>query len=117
MKKGSLNSRDSIRKVTLIICFSKGEGGGADVLTALVTLDLAALYLDLGRNHDAFSAATEVIPIVSRYSHREAIAALAILQEVIQRRRIDVQIVQRVLLHVDLLRKDPLSAIASRQAS
>lgn len=56
------------------------QGLGYD--TAIVSLDLAALYLRQGRTGDVQRIAEEMIPLLEAQDiHREAFAAIALFQE------------------------------------
>lgn len=64
---------------------------------ALVCLDLAALYLKQGELEEAARLATSMLPIFeSKQIHREALAALALVVESIERRESSVRLVQEI---------------------
>lgn len=68
---------------------------GSDV--ALVSLDLAALYLESGRTEEARELATESIPLfTSRGVHREALAAWSLFREAAERDALTLGLVQEV---------------------
>lgn len=86
---------------------------GLPIYVALTSLELALLYLDLEEPSRAFSMATRAIDCVSQYSfHKEATAALAILQEVSQS-NISRATVRQALHHIELVRKDPTSELTA----
>lgn len=92
------------------------RGLGYDILEALTDLELALLYLELGETHCAFSAATAAIPPISRYSaHKEAVAALAILQEASKEGIFHTGIIKQALHHLEFVRKDPTSGSLTQQ--
>jgi tetratricopeptide (TPR) repeat protein len=71
--------------------------------TALVSLDLAQLYAEQGRTAELKRLAAGLVPIfASRQIHREALAALAFLQQSVETERAGVEVVERV---ADYLRK------------
>ncbi len=71
--------------------------------TALVSLDLAQLFAEQGRTAELKRLATELVPIfTSRQIHREALAALAFLQQAVEAERAGVEVVERV---ADYLRR------------
>ena len=64
---------------------------------ALVSLDLASLYLKHGRHTEARELAEEMLPIfVSQDVHREAAAALAILTDALRREAASVALLRDV---------------------
>lgn len=68
---------------------------GSDV--ALVSLDLAALYLETGRTEEARELATESIPLfTSRGVHREALAAWSLFREAAERDALTLGLVREV---------------------
>lgn len=74
--------------------FIAGEIGG-DV--ALVSLDLAALYLETGRTEEARQLATESIPLfTSRGVHREALMAWNLFREAAERDALTLGLVEEV---------------------
>ena len=71
--------------------------------TALVSLELATLYAREGRTSDLKRLAREMYPIFSSLQiHREALAALAFLQQALQAEQVGVELVARV---ADFLRR------------
>jgi hypothetical protein len=87
-------------------------GPGLDIYIALTSLELALLYLDLAEPDRAFSMAMSSIDCISRYSyHREAMTALAALQEASRTSIINKAMLSRALRHVEMVRKDPTSAL------
>jgi tetratricopeptide (TPR) repeat protein len=91
------------------------KGLGLDIYVALTSLELALLYLDLAEPHQAFSMAIGSIDCISRYSgHKEAMTALAVLQEASRTAIINKSMLKRALRHVELVRKDPTSAASAR---
>lgn len=58
------------------------EGAGAHLDYALVSLDLAALYLEQGLTREVRRLAEEMVPVFeSRELHRQALAALALFEQ------------------------------------
>lgn len=83
-------------------------GQGQHIFASLVSLELSLLYLEQQEPSQAFSMAVSAIPAVAQYSaHKEAITALAILQEAETRRRVDRSVIKKALHHLELVRKDP----------
>jgi AraC-like DNA-binding protein len=81
---------------------------GADIYVALIALELALLYLELKEPSQAFSMATSAISCVSQYSaHKEAIAALAILEEASHSDAMNRSVIAQALHHLERVRKDP----------
>lgn len=71
--------------------------------TALVSLELAALYAREGRTADLKRLSQEMFPIFSSLRiHREALAALAFLQKALDAEKVGVELVTRV---ADFLRR------------
>lgn len=72
---------------------------GTDV--ALVSLDLAALYLEAERTEEACALATESIPLfTSRGVHREALAAWSLFREAAERDALTLGLVQEVATRI-----------------
>lgn len=72
---------------------------GTDV--ALVSLDLAALYLEAERTEEARALATESIPLfTSRGIHREALAAWTLFRDAAERDALTVGLVQEVATRI-----------------
>ena len=81
-----------------------------DIYAALTSLELSALSLEQGNSGRALEMASSAIPIISQYSyHKEAIAALAILQEAETIQSIDKRVIKKALHHLELVRTDPTS--------
>ncbi len=82
---------------------------GYDV--ALVSLDLAALYLESGRTEEAQALATESIPLfTSRGIHREALAAWSLFRDAAERDALTVGLVQEVASRIRNAQGLPASA-------
>jgi tetratricopeptide (TPR) repeat protein len=76
--------------------------------TALVSLELAALYAEQGRTADLKRLAEEIAPIfTSRKIHREALAALAFLKQAIEAEAASVEVVARVAAFLKRAENDP----------
>jgi tetratricopeptide (TPR) repeat protein len=76
--------------------------------TALVSLDLALLYVEQGRTEGLKRLAAEMVPIfASRQIHREALAALAFLQRAVEAERTGVEVVERVAQYLRKARYAP----------
>jgi hypothetical protein len=87
-------------------------GFSLDIYFALASLELALLYLELAKPDRAFSMAIGSIDCISRYSnHKEAMTALAVLQEASRTATINKAMLRRAWRHVELVRKDPTSAL------
>ncbi len=81
-------------------------GSGYDA--ALVALDLAELYLATERFGEARELAARMLRIfASRDVHREALAALAVLHQAIERDAASVALVQEVARYLQLARRNP----------
>ena len=64
---------------------------------ALVSLDLAVVYLRAGRTEEVRSLAEAMIPIFkSQEIHREALAALVMFQEAARREAVTLSLVERL---------------------
>jgi tetratricopeptide (TPR) repeat protein len=86
-------------------------GLGLDIYVALTSLELALLYLDLAKPDRAFSMAISSIDCISRYSyHKEAMTALAVLQEASRAATINKVMLRRAWRHLEMVRLDPTSA-------
>lgn len=80
---------------------------GTDV--ALVSLDLAALYLESGRTEEARELATESIPLfTSRGVHREALAAWSLFREAAERDALTVGLVKEVATRIRNAQSSPV---------
>lgn len=76
--------------------------------TALVELDLAALYAAQGRHAELKWLAAEMMPVfASRQIHREALAALAFFQRAVEAERAEVEVVERVAEYLRKARYAP----------
>jgi len=76
--------------------------------TALVSLDLALLYAGQGRMEELKRLAAGMVPIfASRQIHREALAALAIFQRVVEAERAGVETVAEVAEYLRKARHAP----------
>jgi tetratricopeptide (TPR) repeat protein len=75
---------------------------------ALVSLDLAALYLQLGRNADVVPLATAMgAAFESLGVHREALAAWRLFTDACQRQAANVQLAKNLARYLDQARHDP----------
>ncbi len=80
----------------------------AELNAAVVSLDLAVLYVAEGRAAEARSLAEEILPIFqSRDLHREAIAAIIALQRVSRRETTGARLLAEIRTHIDQVRRDP----------
>jgi hypothetical protein len=76
--------------------------------TALVSLELATLYAEQARTAELKRLAEEMVPIfASRKIHREALAALAYLQQAAEAERASFELVARVAAFVKKAQFDP----------
>lgn len=75
---------------------------------ALVSLDLAAVYARLNRTEEMKRLALEMLPIFhSRDVHREAVAALLVLQQAITAERASLSLVREVASFLEEARENP----------
>jgi tetratricopeptide (TPR) repeat protein len=83
-----------------------GRGMGYDA--ALVSLDLAALYLKEGRAAETAALAREMVSIFEAEDiHGEALAALAVFQEAALRHRLGADLLSRVARYLEEARTNP----------
>jgi tetratricopeptide (TPR) repeat protein len=76
--------------------------------TALVSLEIALLYARQGRTAELTRLAAEMMPVfASRQIHREALAALAFLQQAVETERAGVEVVERVAAFLRRARSTP----------
>lgn len=76
--------------------------------TALVSLDLAALYAEQGRTDELKRIAEEMMPIFSsRQIHREALAALAFWRQAVETEKAGLELVTGVASFLKRARHDP----------
>lgn len=76
--------------------------------TALVSLELATLYAEQGRMASLRRLAEEMVPIFSSlHIHREALAALAYLQQAVEAQRATVEVVSEVAEYLRRAQHDP----------
>lgn len=88
---------------------------GLDIYVALVSLELALLYLDLAEPERAFTMAIASMDCISRYScHKEAMTALAVLQEASRTTIINKAMLTQALRHLEMVRKDPITAVSAK---
>lgn len=82
------------------------QGIGYDA--AMVSLDLAVLYLRQGRTADVRRIAEEMLPIFAAQDiHREALAAIALFQEAAQRDQLTVEKALEVAAFLRVARTEP----------
>ncbi|HEX5718944.1 MAG TPA: hypothetical protein VF179_22470 [Thermoanaerobaculia bacterium] len=82
------------------------EGLGYDA--AIVSMDLALLYLRQGRTAELKTLAREMLPIFrSQDVHREAVAALVLFQEAVREEQISAAFVREIAAYLDAARTDP----------
>lgn len=75
---------------------------------ALISLDLAALYLEQGRTDIARRIAAEILPIFrSREIEREAIAAVMVFQQAVEQDRISFELIRRLYQSLEASRDVP----------
>lgn len=71
------------------------QGGGFDA--ALVSMDLALLYQQLGRTDDLLETVTAAVQIFSAYAlHREGLAALIMLRDAVRQKAATAETIERV---------------------
>jgi tetratricopeptide (TPR) repeat protein len=76
--------------------------------TALVTLELAALYAETGRTPELRRLAAETAPIfLSRQIHREALLALSFFRQAVEREAATAETIARVIAYLRLAQEDP----------
>jgi len=82
------------------------QGLGYDA--AIVSMDLALLYLRQRRTAELKTLAKEMLPIFrSQEVHREALAALVLFQEAIREESITTAFVRELAAYLDEARRDP----------
>ena len=82
------------------------EGLGYDA--AIVSMDLALLYLRQGRTAELKTLAREMLPIFrSQDVHREAVAALVLFQEAVREEQVTAAFVRELAAYLDAARTDP----------
>ncbi|HWM89636.1 MAG TPA: hypothetical protein VN493_02600 [Thermoanaerobaculia bacterium] len=82
------------------------EGLGYDA--AIVSMDLALVYLRQGRTAELKALAREMLPIFrSQDVHREAVAALVLFQEAVREEQVTAAFVREVAAYLDAARFDP----------
>jgi tetratricopeptide (TPR) repeat protein len=75
---------------------------------ALVSLDLATLYIRQGKTAEARSLAQEMLPVFqSRDIHREALAALIVFQRAAEMEQLTLGLVEEVAAYLEQARTDP----------
>lgn len=75
---------------------------------ALVSLDLAHLYLEAGRTREVGELAVEMVSFFrSRQVHRHALAALLLFREAVQHEQATVSLVRRLSDFLERAQKDP----------
>jgi tetratricopeptide (TPR) repeat protein len=75
---------------------------------AIVSMDLALLYLRQGRTAELKALAREMLPIFrSQDVHREAVAALVLFQEAVREEQITAAFVREIAAYLDAARTDP----------
>jgi tetratricopeptide (TPR) repeat protein len=83
------------------------QGIGYDA--AIVSMDLALLYLRQGRMAELKTLAKEMLPIFRAQDvHREAVAALVLFQEAVREEQVTVAFVRELAAYLDRARHDPL---------
>ena len=82
------------------------EESGYDA--AIVSMDLALLYLRQGRTAELKTLAKEMLPIFrSQDVHREALAALVLFQEAVREEQVTAAFVRELATYLDAARNDP----------
>lgn len=82
------------------------EGLGYDA--AIVSMDLALLYLRQGRTAELKALAREMLPIFrSQDVHREAVAALVLFQEAVREEQVTAAFIRELASYLDAARTDP----------
>lgn len=82
------------------------EESGYDA--AIVSMDLALLYLRQGRTAELKALAKEMLPIFrSQDIHREAVAALVLFQEALLEEQVTAAFVRELAAYLDAARYDP----------
>jgi soluble cytochrome b562 len=83
-----------------------GQGHGFNA--AIACLDLAALYHQEGRFEELREAAGQAVQLFQTHEiHRDALAALLLLQEAITARRLTAETIQRVAAYLQEAQRDP----------
>jgi len=92
------------------------EGLGFDM--ALVSLDLAMAYNQLGRESEVAELAEEMLPIFrSREAHQEALAAVLTFRDAVRNRTATLSLMQEVSDYLRRLRADPSARFRSSQGT
>ncbi len=100
--------QDSVAEAALKRTMDGFLEAGIGYDAALVALDLAELYLETERYGEARDLAARMIRVfASRDVHREALAALAILQQSIERDAATVALVQQIARYLQRARRNP----------
>jgi tetratricopeptide (TPR) repeat protein len=124
VKCGTQKELTSLRWIEAQIAFALGERDEGERLllgvrdefiaagnrydTALVSLELAAEYLDQGRSADARRLAAETLPIFQSLEvHREALAALIAVQRAIEMESATAELVRELLATLQRARNGP----------
>jgi len=82
------------------------QGIGYDA--AIVSMDLALLYLRQGRTAELKTLAKEMLPIFRAQDvHREAVAALVLFQEAAREEQVTAAFVRELAAYLDRARNDP----------
>jgi len=86
--------------------------------TALVSLELALLYVEQGRTEDLKRLAGEMVPIfASRHIHREALAALTFFQQAVEAETAGAALVAKVAAYLRRAEGDPALAFEAGNGS
>jgi len=95
-----------------VTLFSKVRGEfvrrGMGFDTALISMELAVLYLQEGRTEDVKTLARQMIPIFKAQDiHREALAALALFRQAVEREGATLEFTRRMLEYLRKARHNP----------
>lgn len=101
--------RVELAETTLRRAVAAFARSGAGYDAALVALDLASLLLEAGRSAEARALASDLVPIfAARDVHREALAALAILQNALEREGATLSLVRDLSRFLRRARRNPV---------
>ena len=85
--------------------------------TALVSLELAALYAESGQVQDVKTLARHMVPILrARNVHPEVLAALTLFRQVAEREEVTAGFAQRLVTYLRMARHDPGLRFEGREA-
>jgi hypothetical protein len=109
--KGRLSAGLGRRDEAIKAFFSVREGmisRGIAYDAALVSLELAVIYLERGRLDEVKSLARQMASVFQLQGiHREALAALKLFRDAAERQTVTLDLAQRLLLYLQRAQSDP----------